>query len=82
GITLDTSRAREVYIKFSSRASISSIGSVELDMPVSRVIFYVVDMLTPFLLCLRDMDKLRVELYNMCNKLVSISGVYMLVYRK
>ncbi|KAH8878622.1 hypothetical protein GQ53DRAFT_673779, partial [Thozetella sp. PMI_491] len=79
---LDTSRARKVYIKFNNKALISFIGSVKLDILVSRVIFYIINMLTPFLFYLRDIDKLKVKLYNIYNKLVSAFKVYILVYRK
>ncbi|KAH8892691.1 hypothetical protein GQ53DRAFT_646741, partial [Thozetella sp. PMI_491] len=81
-IILDTSRAREVYIKFSSKTLISFIRSIKLDIPVSQVIFYIVNILTPFLLYLKDIDKLRIKLYNIYNKLVSTFRVYVLVYRK
>ncbi|KAH8878603.1 hypothetical protein GQ53DRAFT_673809, partial [Thozetella sp. PMI_491] len=58
------------------------IGSIKLDILINWVMFYIVDVLTSFLFYLRDIDKLRVELYNMCNKLVSAFRVYVLVYRK
>ena len=82
GIILDVSKVGKAYIKFGNGAFISSIGSVNIDIPVSRVTFYIVNALTPFLLYLRDIDKLRIKLHNVCNEFVSAFRVYVLVYRK
>jgi len=82
GITLDASRAGEAHIKFGNGAPMSSVGSVNIDTPVGRVTFHIVDAPTPFLLCLRDMDELGIELHNVRNELVSASGVRVPVYRK
>jgi hypothetical protein len=64
--TLDTARARLVNVQFGI-GSACSIGSVTVKTPVGTVEFHIVQVDTPFLLCLSDMDSLRVYYNNLTN---------------
>jgi Reverse transcriptase (RNA-dependent DNA polymerase) len=50
--------------------SATSIGSVIVDMPIGQVEFHIVEADTPFLLCLKDMDRLGVYFNNLTNQLI------------
>ena len=66
-IELDTTRANEATICFRSRLPLSLIDTVQVLIPVSTTNFYIVDIPTPFLLCLKDMDILGIYLNNITN---------------
>ena len=68
--TLDTARAGLVNVQFGI-GSACSIGSVTVKTPVGTVEFHVVQADTPFLLCLSDMDSLRVYYNNLTNTLIT-----------
>ena len=63
---LDKNKARSANFPFKIR-SISSIGLVILDIPIGSIIFYIVLLNNPFLLCLADMDKLGTFYNNITN---------------
>lgn len=50
--------------------STKSIGSVIIDMPIGQAEFHIVEADTPFLLCLKDMDRLGVYFNNLTNQLM------------
>ena len=50
--------------------STSLIGSISLATPVGQVEFHIVYADTPFILCLRDMDNLRIQYNNLDNTIV------------
>lgn len=60
----------EVKIKFGIGMT-SSIGTVEITSPIGTAEFHVVDTDTPFLLCLKDMDRLVVHFNNLKNVLIT-----------
>ena len=48
----------------------TSIGSVILDIPMGSIIFHILPVNTPFLLCLADMDKLGAFFNNIPNQVI------------
>ena len=50
--------------------STSSIGTVNLNTPLGMIVFHIVQVNTPFLLCLADMDKLGAFFNNLTNQIV------------
>ncbi|KAK2000863.1 hypothetical protein LX36DRAFT_571338, partial [Colletotrichum falcatum] len=69
-ITLDTSRAGEAGIRFSSGESFKSIGAIKVPTPLGKLTFHVITLDTPFLFCLKDIDRYNVIFYNTMNLLV------------
>ena len=69
-VQLDESTRGTVNVQFGI-GSTSSIGSIKVDTPVGTVEFHVVKVDTPFLLCLKDMDILKVYFNNLENVLVA-----------
>jgi hypothetical protein len=67
---IDTSRIRAINVQFGI-GSTASIKSVIVKTLISPVNFYVVNMDTPFLLCLADIDKLQVYYNNVIDTLIS-----------
>ena len=49
---------------------LSSIDTVQVFIPVGTANFHVIDTLTPFFLCLKDMDILEIYLNNITNQLI------------
>jgi len=66
---IDTTQIGAVNVQFGI-GSAASIGSVIVKTPIGPVDFHVVKADTPFLLCLADMDKLRVYYNNVTNTLI------------
>ena len=67
---IDTLKAGAINVQFGI-GSTSSIGSVTVNTPVGNVEFHIVKADTPFLLCLADMDVLKVYYNNLKNVLVT-----------
>ena len=72
-VQIDETTAGTANIKFGPGNPLQSIGSVKIDTPVGTVQFHIVDSHTPFLLCLRDLDRLKVYFDNLQNALVGPS---------
>lgn len=66
-IELDTTHAKKATMCFESRILLNSIGTIQVDTPVGATNFYVIDTPTPFLLYLKDIDKLGIYLNNIIN---------------
>ena len=79
-VTLDKSAHGTVKIQFGI-GSTSSIGSTKVNTPIGQIEFHVLPSKTPFLLCLKDMDALNVEVSNLTNTLVTPNGRIPLVRR-
>ena len=72
-------------MRFGNNNLIAVISVLTIAMLVKIIIFYVIPVDTPFLFCLRDMDKLRVYLNNIRNEFVkqTINGKkHIKVFRK
>ncbi|KAK1990869.1 hypothetical protein LX36DRAFT_591748, partial [Colletotrichum falcatum] len=69
-ITLDTLRASKVGIRFSSRELFKLIRAIKVPTLLGKLTFYVITLDTPFLLCLKDIDRHNVIFNNIINLLV------------
>ncbi|KAF1936271.1 hypothetical protein EJ02DRAFT_459660, partial [Clathrospora elynae] len=70
-VTMDTSTAGKASIKFGNKGSITaSIGTAQVPTEIGKIDFEVLDGPTPFLLCLADMDRLKVYFNNTTDELV------------
>lgn len=67
--TLTSSTISTINVQFGI-GSIPSFGSINLNTPVGLVVFYVVKVKNPFILCLKDMDSLGVYFKNFQNMLI------------
>ena len=76
---INTSKAGAINVQFSIN-SISSIGSVIVNILVGNVKFYIIKADTPFLLCLADMDTLKVYYNNLKNVLVTLIKSVLVVH--
>ena len=79
-IKMDNSTAGSADFTFGI-GSTASLGHINLDTPIGPVIFHIVSVNTPFLLCLADMDKLGVFFNNVTNELVRDEFVHPVVCR-
>ena len=61
--------------------STSSIGTVNLDTLIGMIVFHIVQVNTPFLLCLADMDKLEVYFNNLTNEVVQSNRSHPVICR-
>lgn len=69
-IELDTTRANEAIICFESKIPLSSIGTVEVFIPIGTTNFHIIDIPIPFLFCLKDMDICSIYLNSIINQLI------------
>ncbi|EAQ83592.1 hypothetical protein CHGG_09996 [Chaetomium globosum CBS 148.51] len=67
--TLDTTRAGEAIVKFGYGTPKASLGTTTVPTPLGTIDFHVMETETPFLLCLRDMDRLGIKFDNLRNLL-------------
>ena len=81
-IALDTTRTNEATIYFGSEILLSSIGTIQVYIPVGTTNFHVVDTPTPFFLCLKNMDTLGIYLNNITNQLICQDGKNISIFRK
>ena len=69
-VKLNTSTAGKASIKFGKGDATASIGTVQVSTEIGKINFEVLDAPTPFLLCLADMDRLKVYFNNTTDELV------------
>jgi hypothetical protein len=69
-VTMDTSTAGKASIKFSKGKATASIGTAQVSTNIGTINFEVLEAPTLFLLCLADMDRLKVYFNNTTDKLV------------
>ncbi|KAF1935036.1 hypothetical protein EJ02DRAFT_362386, partial [Clathrospora elynae] len=69
-VTMDTSTAGKASIKFGKGSVTASIGTAQVPTEIGKIDFEVLDAPTPFLLCLADMDRLKVYFNNTTDELV------------
>lgn len=67
--TLDTTRAGEAIVKFGYGTPAVSLGTTTVPTPLGPIDFHVMETETPFLLCLKDMDRLGIKFDNLRNLL-------------
>jgi len=70
--TINTSKARAINVQFGI-GSTPSVGSITINTPIGNVEFHIVQADTLFLLCLVDMDTLKVYYNNLSNVLVTLT---------
>ena len=68
-IQINQSMAGQHTIRFGKGTAIS-LGTINVKTPLGHMVFHVVPTNTPFLLCIRDMDKLGIKFDNLENVLV------------
>ena len=61
--------------------STSSIGTVNLDTSMKMIVFHIVQVNTPFLLCFADIDKLGAYFNNLTNEVVQSNRSYPVIRR-
>ncbi|XP_044715265.1 uncharacterized protein HRG_11242 [Hirsutella rhossiliensis] len=57
-------------VRFGGNEPTNTIGITTVITPIGEVVFHVINMSTPFLLCLKDMDRLGAYLNNVTNELI------------
>ena len=67
---LDETTAGTANIKFGAGEPLQSIGSVDVTTPIGKIRFHVINASTPFLLSLKDLDRLKVYFDNTRDVLV------------
>lgn len=81
-IELNTTCANKATRCFGSKILLSSIGTIQVFTPISTINFYVVDTLTPFFFCLKDMNTLSIYLTNITNQLICQNDKSILIFYK
>ena len=81
-VSMDTTTAGSASIQFGKGNAILSVGTVNVKTPIGTVTFHILDTPTPFLLCLKDMDRLRTYFDNTTNELVKDGNWRIPVVRK
>ena len=79
-ITLNKTTKRIVKVQFSIKTSLS-IGFTIIETLISQVQFHIITLITPFLLSLADIDKLRVYFNNFSNVIVTLKGDVLVIRR-
>ncbi|KAF1963904.1 hypothetical protein BU23DRAFT_585836 [Bimuria novae-zelandiae CBS 107.79] len=75
-VTIDTSTAGKTSIKFGKGSVTVSIGTAQILIEIGKIDFEVLDAPTPFLLCLADMDRLKVYFNNTTDELFTLKDNY------
>jgi hypothetical protein len=73
-ITLDTRQAGVAQVKFGKSDAMESIGLVNVKTLIRKIIFHILKAFTLFLMSLRDMDRLKIYVNNVTNKILFING--------
>jgi hypothetical protein len=80
-IQLDVSTAGAHTIRFGKGYAVST-GTIQVPTPLGTITFHVIPLNTPFLLCLQDMDNMRVKFDNLKNVIIQENGVTVPIIRK
>ncbi|KAI1798510.1 putative transposase [Daldinia bambusicola] len=78
-IKLDTTTAGQHIVRFGDNPEQRSLGTVDVPTPFGTVQFQIMPSNTPFLLCLKDMDRLGIFLNNVKNVLTHKDKEYPIV---
>ena len=79
-VKIDTSTAGSASFIFGI-GSTSSINTINLNTPLGMIVFHIVQINTPFLLCFADMDKLGAFFNNIANQLVQSNRFHPVIRR-
>ena len=80
GVKLDTSTAGSASFLFGIGGT-SSIGTIDLQTSLGLIVFHIVDVNTPFLFCLADMDRLGAYFNDITNELVQVNRSHAVIRR-
>lgn len=69
-LKMDTTQAGRARVGFGPGKELLSLGAVTIHTVIGAIVFHIVDVPTPFLLCLDDMNRLGVYLDNISLELV------------
>jgi hypothetical protein len=61
-------------VKFGNGEPVELIGFINVKTPIGTIIFHVLKALTLFLICFRDMDRLKIYFNNTINKIAFTNG--------
>ena len=81
-VKINRTRAKKANIRFKDKPSIKSLGTATVQTPFGQVDFYVIKSDTPFLMSLKNMDRLGVYLNNTTNQLIGKNGIIIPINRK
>ena len=79
-VTLDKTTHDSIKVRFGVGNS-ASIGSTRIQTTIGEVVFHVMPATTPFLLSLRDMDRLDAKFDNLEN-FMAVNGIHVPVLRR
>jgi hypothetical protein len=74
-------RAKEHKIRFEKGDPVALQGTVDVSTLFSTITFHVLPINTPFLFCIKNIDNISVELYNLKNVLVQGTKVVPVVHK-
>jgi hypothetical protein len=74
-------KAREHKIRFEKGDLVALRGTVNVSTPLGTITFYVLLINTLFFFCIKDIDNISVELYNLKNMLVQGTKVVSVVHK-
>ena len=69
-VTINSIKAEAIYVQFEID-SISFIKSINISTSIDQIEFHIIKIDTPFLLCLVDLDRLKIYFNNVKNVLIS-----------
>ena len=79
-VNIDFFKAEAIYVQFEN-GFISFIGFIAIATPIGQVEFHIVKADTPFLLCLADLDRLKIYFNNVENALISKNKAFSMIRR-
>jgi hypothetical protein len=74
-------RASKHKIRFKKRDLIASQRTINISTLFSIIIFYVLFINTPFLFCIKNINNIDIELYNLKNILVQKTKVMPVIHK-
>ena len=77
-VNIDFIKTKTIYVQFGI-GSISSIKSIDIATPIDRVEFHIIKTNTSFLLCLTNLDRLKIYFNNVQNILVSENKTFSMI---
>jgi len=79
-VQINQSTAGQHTIHFSKGTAIS-LSTIRIKTPLGYITFHIVPTNTPFLFCIKDMDKLGVKLDNLKNVLIQKDNQVPIIYK-
>jgi hypothetical protein len=80
-VQLNITKAGEHKIRFGKEDPVASQGTVDVSTLLSTITFYVLPTNTLFLFCIKNIDNIGVELYNLKNMLVQGTKIVPVVHK-